>query len=111
MVLVRPAPALRQRGRDWHLRRRQRRDVLAPGRTLVQANNPGKVRTEWTLQIEQNPGIQVEQNLKSFEAWYSFPFLNFRHVSRTRTSDHLCRPPPPPRKPPPREPPPKLDRP
>src|SRR5713101_7443362 len=80
MQLVRPVPALRQRERGWHLRRKQRSAGPAPERTLVQTRSPRKVRTERILQIEQSSCIQVEQKMKSCAAWYSSPFLNSRYA-------------------------------
>src|SRR6266851_1638441 len=78
--LVRLVPALRQRERDWRLRRRQRSVLPTLGRTQVQTNSPKRVRTERILQIEQSSCIQVEQKLKSCAAWYSSPFLNSRYA-------------------------------
>src|SRR6266478_554208 len=77
MELDRPVPALRQIKRRQLLQRRQRSAVPAPGRTLARANSPRKVRTQRTRQIEQTSCTQVEPKSKSFEAWYSSPFVDY----------------------------------
>src|SRR5208282_742026 len=72
----RSVPALQQTKRGWHLGQRKRSSVPAAGQTLVLMRTPRQVRTEQTLQFEQNSCSQVEQKSKSCAAWYSSSILD-----------------------------------